>query len=131
VPHLGNIIGSVLSADVFSRFCKARGFNCLFVCGSDEFGTATETKALEEGVDPETLCAKYHKIHKDIYDWFNINFDIFGRTPTPQQTEIVQSIFKKLWLNGYIEERETIQPFCPVEGHNTFLADRFVEGECR
>lgn len=102
----------------------------MFVCGSDEFGTATETKALEEGVDPETLCKKYHKIHKDIYDWFNINFDIFGRTPTPQQTEIVQDIFRKLWLNGYIEERETIQPFCPVEGHNTFLADRFVEGEC-
>ena len=130
VPHLGNIIGSVLSADVFSRYCKARGFQTLYVCGSDEFGTATETKALEEGVDPETLCKKYHKIHKDIYDWFNISFDIFGRTPTPQQTEIVQDIFRKLWLNGYVEEKETVQPFCPVESHNTFLADRFVEGEC-
>ncbi|RYP80095.1 hypothetical protein DL770_006378 [Monosporascus sp. CRB-9-2] len=128
VPHLGNVIGSVLSADVFARFCRARGYRTLYVCGSDEFGTASETKALEEGVDPATLCAKYHAIHKEIYDWFRIDFDIFGRTPTPQQTEIVQHIFSELWNNGYIEERETIQPYCP--SHQSFLADRFVEGEC-
>ncbi|KAI5464653.1 tRNA synthetases class I (M)-domain-containing protein [Mariannaea sp. PMI_226] len=130
VPHLGNIIGSVLSADVFARFCKARGHNTLYVCGSDEYGTATETKALEEGLEPAELCAKYHKIHKEIYDWFRIDFDVFGRTPTPQQTEIVQHIFTDLWKNGYIEERETTQPFCPTPGHSKFLADRFVEGEC-
>ncbi|KAI1486459.1 tRNA synthetases class I (M)-domain-containing protein [Biscogniauxia mediterranea] len=128
VPHLGNIIGSVLSADVFARFCRARGLTTLFVCGSDEYGTATETKALSEGVDPATLCAKYHKIHKDIYDWFKIEFDVFGRTPTPQHTEIVQHVFTKLWENGYIEERETTQAYCPK--HESFLADRFVEGEC-
>lgn len=130
IPHLGNIIGSVLSADVFARFCKARGLQTLFVCGSDEFGTATETKALEEGLEPAELCAKYHALHKGIYDWFRIEFDVFGRTPTPQQTEIVQDIFSGLWRNGYIEERETTQPFCPVPAHSTFLADRFVEGEC-
>ncbi|KAF2673248.1 methionyl-tRNA synthetase [Microthyrium microscopicum] len=130
VPHLGNLIGSVLSADVFSRFCKARGIPTLFVCGSDQYGTATETKALEEGLTPTDLCAKYHAIHKEIYDWFRLDFDIFGQTPTPHQTQIVQSIFRSLWDNGFIEERETIQPFCPVEAHNTFLADRFVEGEC-
>ncbi|KAF3391076.1 putative methionine--tRNA ligase, cytoplasmic [Talaromyces pinophilus] len=130
VPHLGNIIGSVLPADVFARYNRARGFPTLYICGSDEYGTATETKALEEGVTPEELCAKYHKIHKGIYDWFNIEFDIFGRTPTAHQTKIVQDVFRGLWDNGYIEERETTQPYCPVEGHATFLADRFVEGEC-
>lgn len=130
VPHLGNIIGSVLSADVYSRFSKSRGNPTLFICGSDEYGTATETKALEEGVSPAELCAKYHALHKGIYDWFEIAFDKFGRTPTPQQTEITQDIFRKLWKNGYIEERETTQPFCPVEAHHTFLADRFVEGTC-
>ena len=130
VPHLGNIIGSVLSADVFARYCKARGYQTLYVCGSDEFGTATETKALEEGLEPAALCAKYHALHKGIYDWFRIDFDVFGRTPTPQQTEIVQHIFSDLWKNDFIEERETVQPFCPVESHATFLADRFVEGEC-
>ncbi|KAL1984601.1 hypothetical protein VTN96DRAFT_8903 [Rasamsonia emersonii] len=130
VPHLGNVVGSVLPADTFARFCKARGLQTLFICGSDEYGTATETKALEEGLDPADLCAKYHALHKGIYDWFRINFDVFGRTPTPQQTAIVQEVFRGLWENGFIEERETTQPYCPVETHSTFLADRFVEGEC-
>ncbi|KAH7318266.1 tRNA synthetases class I (M)-domain-containing protein [Stachybotrys elegans] len=130
VPHLGNVIGSVLSADVFSRYCKARGYQTLFICGSDQYGTATETKALEEGLDPKTLCEKYHAVHKSIYDWFRLDFDIFDRTPTDHQTDIVQEIFLQLLKNGYIEERETTQPFCSVESHNTFLADRFVEGEC-
>jgi len=127
-PHLGNLIGSTLSADVFSRFFRARGLRTLYVCGTDQYGTASETKALEEGVDPATLCAKYHKIHKDIYDWFRIKFDIFDQTPTPQHTQIVQDVFKGLWANGFIEERETVQPYCSV--HSGFLADRFVEGEC-
>ncbi|KXX78955.1 Methionine--tRNA ligase, cytoplasmic [Madurella mycetomatis] len=128
VPHLGNIIGSVLSADVFARFCRARGLPTIYVCGSDEYGTATETKALSEGVDPATLCAKYHAIHKSIYDWFRIDFDVFGRTPTPEHTDIVQNIFSRLWKNGYIEQRETTQAYCPT--HSSFLADRYVEGEC-
>ncbi|KAK4106314.1 methionyl-tRNA synthetase [Parathielavia hyrcaniae] len=128
VPHLGNIIGSVLSADVFARFCRARGLPTVYVCGSDQYGTATETKALSEGVDPATLCAKYHAIHKDIYDWFRLDFDVFGRTPTPEHTEIVQDIFTRLWNNGFIEQRETTQAYCPT--HDSFLADRYVEGEC-
>ncbi|KAJ4388347.1 hypothetical protein N0V85_007652 [Neurospora sp. IMI 360204] len=130
VPHLGNIIGSVLSADVFARFCRARGLPTLYICGSDEYGTATETKALSEGVDPATLCAKYHALHKDVYDWFRISFDKFGRTPTDEHTGITQEIFAQLWKNGFIEERETTQAFCAVPEHNTFLADRYVEGEC-
>nr|POE52082.1 methionine--trna ligase, cytoplasmic [Quercus suber] len=128
VPHLGNIIGSVLSADVFSRYCKARGLPTLFVCGTDEYGTATETKAIEEKVTPQELCDKYNKLHKEVYDWFEIGFDHFGRTPTQQQTEIAQDIFTKLHKNGYLEERSTTQPYC--EEHKGFLADRFVEGEC-
>src|ERR1700726_2415545 len=50
VPHLGNIIGAVLSGDVYSRFCRLRGHNTVYICGTDEYGTATETKALEEGI---------------------------------------------------------------------------------
>jgi methionyl-tRNA synthetase len=128
VPHLGNLIGSVLSADVFARFCRARGLPTIYVCGSDQYGTATETKALSEGVDPATLCAKYHAIHKDIYDWFRLDFDVFGRTPTDEHTAIVQDIFIRLWNNGFIEQRETTQAYCPT--HSSFLADRYVEGEC-
>ena len=110
------------------RFHKACGRPTLYICGTDEYGTATETKALEEKVSPEELCAKYNKIHKEVYDWFEIGFDHFGRTPTPQHTEISQAIFKKLHENGYLEEKTAEQPFC--ETHGSFLADRYVEGEC-
>ncbi|EEP80886.1 methionyl-tRNA synthetase [Uncinocarpus reesii 1704] len=128
VPHLGNIVGSVLSADVFARYHKACGRPTLYVCGTDEYGTATETKALEEGVTPEQLCAKYNKIHQEVYEWFGIGFDIFGRTPTQKHTEISQRIFKRLYDNGFLEEKTAEQPYC--EKHESFLADRYVEGEC-
>lgn len=128
VPHLGNIIGSVLSADIYARYAKNRNYNALFVCGTDEYGTATETKALEEKVTPQQLCDKYHKVHKEVYDWFGIGFDYFGRTTTPLQTEIAQDIFMKLHENNFLEEKTTEQLYCEV--HNAFLADRFVEGTC-
>ncbi|ONH66238.1 Methionine--tRNA ligase, cytoplasmic [Cyberlindnera fabianii] len=128
VPHLGNIVGSVLSADIYARYAKARNYNTLFVCGTDEYGTATETKALEEGVTPRELCDKYNKIHAEVYDWFQIGFDYFGRTTTEQQTEIAQDIFLKLQDNGFLEEQSMEQLYCPE--HKGFLADRFVEGTC-
>lgn len=58
VPHLGNIIGCVLSADVFARYCRLRGYNTIYMCGTDEYGTATETKAMEEGCTPKEICDK-------------------------------------------------------------------------
>ncbi|KAI9738457.1 MAG: putative methionine--tRNA ligase, cytoplasmic protein rar1 [Claussenomyces sp. TS43310] len=128
VPHLGNVVGSVLSADVYSRYSKLRGRPTLFICGTDEYGTATETKALETGQTPKELCDEFHQKHKAVYDWFDIEFDYFGRTTTEKQTEIAQDIFTKLYKNGYLEERTTTQPYC--EKHESFLADRFVEGTC-
>lgn len=91
-------------------------------------GTATETKALEDKVTPQELCDKYYALHKETYDWFNISFDKFGRTPTKQQTDIAQDIFLKLYKNGFLEEKTTLQPFCEHPDHQKFLADRFVEG---
>ncbi|MBQ3922844.1 MAG: methionine--tRNA ligase [Spirochaetales bacterium] len=128
IPHLGNIIGCVLSADVFARYCRMAGYETLYVCGNDEYGTTTETRALQEHVTPKQLCDKYHAIHKEIYDWFNIQFDAFGRTSTPEQTKIVQEIFRDLYNNGYITEGTVTQPFC--EKCNMPLADRYVDGTC-
>ncbi|XP_054162741.1 methionine--tRNA ligase, cytoplasmic-like [Oppia nitens] len=128
VPHLGNIIGSILSADVFARYCRLKDLNTLFVTGTDEYGTATETKALEEKLTPKEICDKYYKIHKDIYDWFNISYDYFGRTTTQEQTMIAQDIFWGLHRNKYLLEEETQQLYCPK--CERFLADRFVEGVC-
>ncbi|KAK5938254.1 methionine--tRNA ligase mes1 [Knufia obscura] len=127
-PHLGNIVGSVLSADIFSRYNKARGRQTLYVCGTDEYGTATETQALKEGVSPEELCSKYNKIHAEVYEWFEIGFDIFGRTPTKQHKEISQKIFLQLHEKGLLAEHTNKQPYCDT--HHKFLADRFIEGEC-
>ncbi|KAL9411315.1 hypothetical protein AB3S75_045000 [Citrus x aurantiifolia] len=128
VPHLGNIIGSVLSADVFARFCRLRGYNAIYICGTDEYGTATETKAMEDNCSPKEICDKYHVIHKDVYKWFDISFDNFGRTSTPQQTEACQAIFKKLLDNNWLIENTMQQPYCDT--CKRFLADRLVEGTC-
>jgi methionyl-tRNA synthetase len=111
-----------------NRYNKARGRPTLYVCGTDEYGTATETKALEEKVTPEELCAKYYKIHAEVYEWFEIGFDIFGRTPTKHHTQIAQDVFLKLYKNNLLTEKTNEQPYC--DSHHSFLADRFVEGEC-
>ncbi|XP_055647892.1 methionine--tRNA ligase, cytoplasmic isoform X2 [Falco peregrinus] len=128
VPHLGNIIGCVLSADTFARYCRLRNWNTLYVCGTDEYGTATETKAAEEGLTPQEICDKYNAIHADIYRWFDISFDYFGRTTTPHQTRIAQDIFQRLLARGFLLQDTVEQLRC--EGCQRFLADRFVEGTC-
>lgn len=133
------------------RYCKLRGLNALYVCGTDEYGTATETKALMEKVTPREICDKYNKIHEEIYQWFDIGvcipdacvllvcslsspdsshhqFDKFGRTSTQEQTAIAQDIFLKLHKNGFLCEDTVSQLFC--ETCQKFLADRFVEGTC-
>lgn len=127
IPHLGNLI-QVLSADVFARFCRLRGYETLYVCGTDEYGTATETRALEEGITPKELCDKFYAIHSEIYEWFNISFDRFGRTSTPKQTEITQHLFLALDKAGYIHERTIDQLYC--DSCSRFLADRYIRGTC-
>ncbi|XP_056684804.1 methionine--tRNA ligase, cytoplasmic-like [Spinacia oleracea] len=127
-PHLGNIIGSVLSADVFARFCRLRGYNVLYVCGTDEYGTTTEVKAAQENVTSREICDKYHPLHRDTYNWFDISFDHFGRTSTPQHTQVCQQVFEKLNRNDMLKEDTFDQLYC--EGCLKFLADNFVEGQC-
>ena len=127
IPHLGNLI-QMLSGDVFARFCRSRGYDTLYICGTDEYGTATETKAIEVNKTPRELCDYYYGEHTKIYDWFHINFDKFGRTSNEECTEITQALFNDLDKNGYIKEHANKQLFCP---HcNMFLADRYVHGTC-
>lgn len=127
IPHLGNLI-QMLSGDVFARFCRSRGYETLYICGTDEYGTATETRAIEMKKTPRELCDYYYNEHTKIYDWFHINFDKFGRTSNDECTEITQELFKDLDKNGYIKEHTNKQLFCP---HcNMFLADRYVHGTC-
>ena len=127
VPHLGNLI-QVLSADVFARYSRLKGDDTLYICGTDEYGTATETKAQELGKTPRELCDYYHALHAKIYTWFEIAFDYFGRTSIEEHTEVTKEIFRELYKNGYIKEHESEQFFCPK--CNRFLADRYIVGEC-
>jgi methionyl-tRNA synthetase len=76
-----------------------------YVCGTDEYGTATETRAREEGVTPQALCDRFHRVHAEVYRWFGIAFDVFGRTTTREQTRIAQEIFRALEDKGLVLER--------------------------
>ncbi|XP_010496964.1 PREDICTED: methionine--tRNA ligase, cytoplasmic [Camelina sativa] len=128
VPHLGNIIGCVLSADVYARYCRLRDYNAIYICGTDEYGTATETKAVQENCTPKEICDKFHAIHKEVYDWFDISFDKFGRTSSPQHTQVCQAIFSKLCENNRLSEGTMQQLYCDT--CKKFLADRLLEGSC-
>ena len=129
VPHLGNIIGCVLSGDIYARYKRQNSDNeVIYLCGTDEYGSTTTIKAKQEKMTCQEICDKFHKSHKEIYDWFNIKFDIWGRTTTEEQTEITHEIFTDLYKNGHIEEREISQMYC--EQCQMFLADRYIKGIC-
>lgn len=128
IPHLGNLIGSVLSADCYARYERLRGNEVLFVLGTDEYGTTAQIKANEEGITVRELVDKYFAIHKNIYDWFETSYDCLGRTTSNENKLIAQEIFLKLFNNGLIVEKELEQLFSNKS--NSFLSDRFVEGKC-
>lgn len=115
--HRRDPSGCVLSADVYARYCRQRGLNCVYICGTDEYGTATEAKAAEEGLSPRAVCDKYFEKHRAIYDWFDIRFDYFGRTSCPDpraslawpQTQIAQDIFRDNLENGNLLEESVEQ----------------------
>ena len=128
-PHLGNIIGCVLSADVYSRFTKNNKMDSVYICGTDEYGTATETEAKKLNISPIDLCDRNHEIHRKVYDWFDIKFDYFGRTSAEEHKKTVQMVFMQNYLNGNFMRKSMEQFYCGA--CSMFLADRFVKGACR
>lgn len=128
-PHLGNIIGCVLSGDIYSRFCKKNREDVVYICGTDEYGTAIEMAALAQNKKPLEICEENRQIHKNIYDWFDIKFDFFGHTTSSVHTENVQDFFNKIYQNKYFEECLINQFFCDT--CEIFLADRYVVGTCK
>ncbi len=128
IPHLGNFVGSVLPADVYFKYLKMKGEDAIFICGSDQHGTAIELQALKEKVDPKELSDSFHEKIKGLFEGMGCTFTLYGKTHTEQNREVVYELFKALKANGYITEIESIQAYCNVDKH--FLADRFIEGEC-
>ncbi|MET9105357.1 methionine--tRNA ligase [Streptomyces zhihengii] len=128
IKHLGNMVGSMLPADVYSRYLRRRGHDVLYICATDEHGTPAELAAKERGLPVDEFCAQAHDVQKAVYDGFALSFDYFGRSSSSQNAEITQHFARRLHENGYIEERAIRQVYSPAD--ERFLPDRYVEGTC-
>ncbi|WP_151773546.1 methionine--tRNA ligase [Streptomyces abyssomicinicus] len=128
IKHLGNMVGSMLPADVYSRYLRQRGHDVLYICATDEHGTPAELAAKERGLPVAEFCAQAHDAQKAVYDGFELAFDHFGRSSSQENVEITQHFARKLNENGFIEERAIRQVYSPADGR--FLPDRYVEGTC-
>ncbi|MFE7505712.1 methionine--tRNA ligase [Promicromonospora sp. NPDC057488] len=128
IKHLGNMVGSMLPADVYARYMRQRGHDVLYICATDEHGTPAELAAAEAGLPVAEFCAGAHETQKKIYEGFGLSFDHFGRSSSEQNAETTQHFARQLNENGFIEERAIRQVYSPVDGR--FLPDRYVEGTC-
>ncbi|MGB7084544.1 MAG: methionine--tRNA ligase [Phormidesmis sp.] len=128
IKHLGNLVGSMLPADVYARFLRQEGEEVLYICGTDEHGTPAEIAALEEGLEVADFCTRQYERQTDVYQKFGLSFDYFGRTSSSEQQELTQDFYRSLDEHGFIEEREISQVYSIAD--ERFLPDRYVEGTC-
>ena len=128
VKHLGNLVSSLLPADIFARYLRQRGEEVLAVCGTDDHGTPAEVSALEAGMPVEKYVEQMSMKQKEIYERFGLSYDLFSRTHTQENTELTQDLFLKLHKNGFIKEQEVQSLFCINCQRN--LPDRYVVGTC-
>ena len=128
VKHLGNLAGSMLPADLYARFMRARGHEVLYVCATDEHGTPAELAAAAAGQDVATYCTEQHAQQKATADAFGLSFDWFGRSSNPPNHRLTQHFAEVLEANGLIEERLDQMIYSLTD--RRFLPDRYVEGIC-
>ena len=128
VKHLGNLVGSLLPADVHARFRRQLGDEVLFICGTDEHGTPAELGALAASEDVGQYCDAQHAIQADVYRRFGLSFDHFGRSSRSQNHALTQHFYRRLDAVGLIDERPVRQVWSSVD--RRFLPDRYVLGTC-
>ncbi len=128
VKHLGNLVGSMLPADVYSRFERQRGNEVLYICATDEHGTPAELAAREAGLEVSEYCREQHEIQAEIYQRFNLSFDYFGRSSSSRNHELTQHFCSQLDKNDFIEKRSTRQVYSNADGR--YLPDRYIIGTC-
>ncbi|MBS9768676.1 MAG: methionine--tRNA ligase [Flavobacteriaceae bacterium] len=126
--HIGHLAGVYIPADIYARYLRGIGKDVAFICGSDEHGVPITITAKKEGVTPQDVVDKYHKIIKDAFADFGISFDNYSRTTAKIHHKTASDFFKKLYDNGKFIEETTEQLY--DEKTNQFLADRFVVGTC-
>ncbi|MEG8222727.1 class I tRNA ligase family protein [Sphingomonas sp. HH69] len=126
--HLGNLAGSLLPADIHTRFLRQAGEEAIFICATDEHGTPAELGAARAGLAVRDYCDLQHEAQAELYQRFNLSFDHFGRTSSETNHLLTQEIFLALDAAGFIEERAVNQIWSPCD--DRFLPDRYVEGQC-
>jgi len=128
LKHVGHLAGAYIPADIYVRYLRAQKRDVVFVCGSDEHGTAIPIQATKEGTTARAIIDKYHEAMKQDFEDLDMSFDIYHRTSEPIHHETAQEFFTKLNDAGELETKETEQYF--DEEANTFLADRYIKGTC-
>ena len=125
--HIGHLVGTI-QTDIWVRFQKLRGRQCIYICGDDTHGTAVMIRARQEGVSEEQWIAEMQQSHVKDFAGFDIEFDNYGSTNSPESREACDEIWAEIRKAGLVEEREVTQLYDAKAG--TFLADRFVKGTC-
>ncbi|MCC5951993.1 MAG: methionine--tRNA ligase [Acidimicrobiia bacterium] len=128
VKHLGNLVGSMLPADVYTRFLRQCGEDVLFICATDEHGTPAELAAAAAGLEVAEYCREQHEVQRRLGEGFALSWDHFGRSSSPQNAELTTHIADRLMANGFIEERTTRQVYSITD--ERFLPDRYIVGTC-
>jgi methionyl-tRNA synthetase len=126
--HIGHLAGVYVPADIYVRYMRLKKRDVLFVCGSDEHGVPITLRAKKEGCTPQDVCDRYHKIIKDSFAEFGISFDIYSRTTSETHRQVASDFFRTLYDKGEFMEKESEQYY--DEEAKTFLADRYITGEC-
>ncbi|MCX6257190.1 MAG: methionine--tRNA ligase [Bacteroidia bacterium] len=126
--HIGHLAGVYVPADIYVSYLRLKGSDVKWICGSDEHGVPITIKARQEGVSPQDVVDKYHRIIKDSFSRFGISFDIYSRTTSPVHYETASAFFRKLYDNNEFIEKTTGQLY--DEEAKQFLADRYVTGTC-
>jgi methionyl-tRNA synthetase len=126
--HIGHLAGAYIPADLYARYLRLKRKDVVFVCGSDEHGTAIANQAMKEGTTPRAIIDKYHELIKYCFDKLNISFDIYHRTSEPIHHETAQDFFTNLNDKGCFVEQESEQYYDEQAG--AFLADRYIIGTC-
>lgn len=126
--HIGHLAGVYVPADIYVRYLRLKGEDVVMIGGSDEHGVPITIKAKAEGVTPQDIVDRYHKIIKNSFEELGISFDIYSRTTTQIHTDTASEFFRHLYEKGEFVEKTSMQLY--DEKANQFLADRYVTGEC-
>ena len=126
--HIGHVVSTYLPADIYARYCRMKGYEVVFTCATDDYGTPILIKAEQEGKTPREYVEYWNKRDLEDFTKLGISFDFFYKTSSEENLKLTQYFFLRLYEKGYIYSKEVEQPYC--EKDKKFLPDRYVVGKC-